>query len=348
MVRSFASSPLPAYERGVELGRAHAADVARTTRRYADLFARRGEPGFDAHAWAARFREVVGDTEPDALAEIRGIAAGAGLDELDVMAVDARTEILAKADPYGQRECSAVLVAPPEGPAFGVQTWDWYAEMADGWFRWRIPRPDGSWIETVTEYGLLGKIGVSSRGVGVLLTILHHEADAGDDVGYPVHLLARRILERCASADEAVELCCSTPVAASTSLTVMDPAGGATVELFPGGPGVLRPSEGLLVRTNHFVTTAGAPGCLVGEDYPTTFIRRDHLDTTLRARPPRAPADVVSAMTHHHPDGGVCRHGSEAGETATLATVSITTEPPGLDVLAGGPCQGVVQTYPRA
>ncbi len=352
-VRSFASSPLSPHTRGLELGRAHAAQVRRCTGRYADLFAQRGGAGFDARGWAARFREAIGDLEPDALREIDGIAEGAGVDPLDVVALNARTEILAKADPFGERpfvsECSTVLVAPadspdhtdhPGDPAYAVQTWDWYALMADGWLQWRIPHPDGSWVETVTEHGLLGKIGVSSRGVGVMLNILHHRADAGagDEVGYPVHLLARRILDRAASAADAVELCRGTPVAASTALTVLDAGGGTGVELFPGGPGVIEPVDGLLVRTNHFLSDAGRAGCLADE--ASTRLRRSVLDSALRGSPPASADDVLSAMEHHDPEGGVCRHRADGDEEPieTLATVVVEPAPPRLQAYAGGPC----------
>jgi isopenicillin-N N-acyltransferase-like protein len=191
-VRTFTSSPLPPRERGVEFGRGNADAVRRSVAGYLTLFARRGAPGYDARRWAAEFRDLIGDLEPDALAEIGGIAEGARVDVLDVVAVNARTELLAKADPYGERECSTVVVTPADAPAYGVQTWDWYASMADTWLRWRIPQPDGSWLETVTEYGLLAKIGVSSRGVGVLLNMLRHAGDDNDRVGLPVHLLSRR------------------------------------------------------------------------------------------------------------------------------------------------------------
>lgn len=347
-VRSFVSSPQTAYERGLELGRAHAADVRRCTGRYADLFAQRGEPGFDARRWAARFREVIGDLEPDALSEIDGIAEGAGVEALDVVALNARTEILAKADPFGERpfvsECSTVLVTPEDDTAYAVQTWDWYSFMADGWLQWRIPHPDGSWVETITEHGLLGKIGVSSRGVGVMLNILHHRADAGavDEVGYPVHLLARRILDRATSAADAVELCRRTPVATSTALTVLDADGGAGVELFPGGPGVLEPVDGLLVRTNHFLSDAGRDGCLTRA--ASTGLRRSVLDAALRHPPPASaaltPGDVLAAMEHHDPVGGVCRHRDDGDEEPieTLATVVVEPAAPRLHAYAGGPC----------
>lgn len=341
-VRTYTSSVLVPRERGREFGTTHADEVRRTAVRYAELFARRGVSGFDARGWAGRFRDAIGDVDPDALAEISGIAEGAGIDELDVVAVNARTEILAKADPRGERECSTVLVVPDEGPAYAVQTWDWYAGMADGWLQWRIPQPDGGWLETVTEYGLLAKIGVSSRGVGVMLNMLHHEADENDDVGFPVHLLSRRILTRATSYDEAAAICRDTTVAASTSLTVLDETTGATIELFPGGPGVLGPTDGLLVRTNHFVSEAGHPGCLTYTDYPSTRIRRDWLEEVLGHQAPAGPHEVVRAMDHHDPAGGVCRH-PEPGlaawqQTATLATVVVEPGVPRLRARAGGPC----------
>ena len=342
-VRTFTSSPLPPRERGVEFGRGNADAVRRSVAGYLTLFARRGAPGYDARRWAAEFRDLIGDLEPDALAEIGGIAEGARVDMLDVVAVNARTELLAKADPYGERECSTVVVTPADAPAYGVQTWDWYASMADTWLRWRIPQPDGSWLETVTEYGLLAKIGVSSRGVGVLLNMLRHAGDDNDRVGLPVHLLSRRILTRAASYDEAAAMCQDAKVCASTSLTVLDRGRGATVELFPDGPGVLEPTDGVLVRTNHFVSEAGHDGCLTPEDlYPSSYLRRRHLEQALRARPPGSPDDVLAAMEHHDPAGGVCRHPQQQLEawqrSATLATVVVEPGVPSLRVMSGGPC----------
>ena len=85
-------------------------------------------------------------------------------------------------------------------------------------------------------------------------------------------------------------MCQDAKVCASTSLTVLDRERGATVELFPDGPGVLEPTDGVLVRTNHFVSEAGRDGCLTPEDvYPSSYLRRRHLERALRARPPGSP-----------------------------------------------------------
>lgn len=339
---SYVSTTADPRARGAEFGAAHRADVTRAVERYRALFARRSPPGFDVRRWAHRFEELIGDREPSALAEIHAIAQGAGVDPLDVVALNARTEILAKADPYGETECSTVLVQPKDGDAFGVQTWDWYAEMADGWLRWRMPLPDGGWLDTVTEYGVLAKIGLNDRGLGVLLNILHHRNDDGDDVGLPVHLLARRILEEAATPKDAEQICGRTPVAASTSLTVLDEYGGVGIELFPGGPGVLHPRDGLLVRTNHFLSPEGEPGCLTKKGYPSTHIRFGWLDVQLRAHPIRTPADVLAAMNHHDAQGGVCRHPPEGCDPGvvpkTLATVTVRPREREMAVLADGPC----------
>ncbi len=64
----------------------------------------------------------------------------------------------------------------------------------------RIEHPDGQVVRTLTEYGIVGKLGVSRRGLGLLLNILHHEGD-GRGIGVPVHVVARRVLDEARDLD---------------------------------------------------------------------------------------------------------------------------------------------------
>ncbi len=134
---------------------------------------------------------------------------------------------------------------------------------------------------------------------------------------------------------------------ASSAITVVDRGGdAASLETFPEGVGEVKPEAGLLVRTNHFVSAEGEPGCLGGVLDDNSWVRRDHLVATLQASAPTSAADVRAAMTHHDPAGSVCRH-PEAIEdpddewlsTATLATATLDVERGTLSVLRGGPCQ---------
>ena len=346
-VRTFTSSPLEPADRGRELGEALGQDVGRTIAAYRALFAARATRPFELDLWAERAWSVICECAPVAADEIAGIAEGARVPVHEVAMLNARTELLAVADPTGVvDECSTVVALPPSGPPVAAQTWDWYAAMADDWFRWTIVHPDGSVVQTVTEFGVLGKIGVSSRGVGVLFNMLRHDDDAlAEDagLGFPVHLLARQILDTAESSEDAVAQACSASTSASTSITVVDEAGGAaSVELFPGGTGVVRPAEGLLVRTNHFVSDEGAPGCLASSIGPGSEIRRTTLLEALGSRPPSGAPDVVTAMHHHRDVGGVCAHPDESLEPvlqhATLATVVLDVAGRALDVTRGGPC----------
>jgi isopenicillin-N N-acyltransferase like protein len=344
---TFTSSPLPPHERGREFGERFRDRVTETVASYRRLFERRAEGPFDVDLWSERAWDAIRRLAPGHADEIAGIASGAGLAAEQVASINARTEILVAANPSGLSECSTVVSLPPGRPPVAVQTWDWYDAMSDGWLTWTIPHPDGRVVRTVTEFGMLAKIGVNDAGVGVMLNMLHHandaEAAAGERIGHPVHLLSRSILDEATSTAEAVRLASQARTSASTSLTVVDEQGDAvSIELFPGGPGLLEPVDGVLVRTNHFVSEAGRDGCLASTIGVSTELRRDHLVEAFAQTPPSTSDDVVAAMRHHLPDGGVCRHPLTDTDPVlwhrTLATVAIDVARRSLDVHPDGPC----------
>jgi len=349
-LRRFTSSSLEPHARGVEFGRTHRAEVARSVASYRRLFAATAVEPFDVDLWGERAAERIAELAPAHHDEIRGIAEGAGLPVGEVAALNARTELLAVANPTGVPECSTVVATRPGRAPLAVQTWDWYDAMADNWLLWTIPHPDGRVVQTVTEYGVLGKIGVSDAGVGVLFNMLHHDHDhdrlAGQRglLGFPLHLLSRRILDTARSVDDALALARSVTPSASSSLTVVDESrAAASIEMFPGGPGVVEPEDGLLVRTNHFVSAAGETGCLADAIGPGSRVRRTTLLEALTDEPPATADDVVSAMADHREVGGVCAHPDESTDPAlwhaTLATVRLDVAGRGLDVTPGGPCR---------
>jgi isopenicillin-N N-acyltransferase-like protein len=160
-----------------------------------------------------------------------------------------------------------------------------------------------------------------------------------------VQLLSRRLLEDARDLDEAVAIATTGPMSASTSLTVVEgrerSGRAVSVELFPAGHGLVEPNGDLLVRTNHFVSEAGAAGCTAHAIGPSTQIRRDKLVDALTGTTP-APVEVLDAMHDHADEGGVCAHPDTSLDPdewhATLATVTLDTAGRRLDVIAGGPC----------
>ena len=263
---------------------------------------------------------------PDLAAEIEGIAAGAGLETWQIAALNARTEILAR----GRGECSTVVLL--EDPPRTMQTWDWHEHLDDVKFVW-----DTGHVRTLTEYGIVGKIGVNSAGLGVHMNILHHASDGGGD-GVPVHIVARRIIDEATPVAEATEIARSAQVCASTVLTAVDRHGAACLELCPAGLGEVRPRDGVLLHTNHFLDPELAEGEDNRDEDPESWDRLDALQQ--RVDELRAAPDLADVMRLH--DAPVCCHpepGAPFGERyATLATISLDVAGGHLRLRAGGPC----------
>ncbi|MFE2090068.1 C45 family autoproteolytic acyltransferase/hydolase [Streptomyces sp. NPDC059460] len=342
----FTSTVLGPHARGREFG-AHWRDRVRATAdAYLALFARAGVADPDAagaqaltriHAWA-----------PELALEIRGIAEGAGLLVDRVAALNARTEILAsgRRGP-GRGECTTVVAlgGPGQEPVAG-QNWDWYESLADSWVEWEIPHPDGRRTRTLTEFGVVGKIGINDRGVGCLFNILHHGND-GAGMGVPVHVVARRLLDESGTVTDALRIAGSAATAGATGSTTLTVVGGQaagktaiSAELRPGGIGHALPDpDGLLIHTNHFLTRPGADGDTEPVTDPDTLVRYEVLRRRLHGRGADLTADEALAALRDH-TGGVCVHPAMPGphEFRTLATVFLDTGARALRVIPGPPC----------
>jgi isopenicillin-N N-acyltransferase-like protein len=358
MTRRFTSAVAQPHARGVEFGRAHTAEITATVAAYLRLFALTRNPSVDGvptdlppvidrlgglalervHAWA-----------PDLAEEIRGIAAGAGQTPERIAALNARTEILANLDAGVGDECSTV-VSLASGQPVAMQNWDWYDVMSANWLEWTIPFPDGRRVTTVTEYGVVGKIGVNDRGVGTHFNILHHRDD-GAGIGLPVHVIARSILDSADDTASAVAMCTAARagegLTASTAITVVDRSSAVSAELWPGGVGEACPDDdGLLIRTNHFLTEPAASGDTYPDRDTDTVARYAGLRDALAGLGPHVTREAVFAALAEDRDG-VCCHPVPEGPVelrhATLATVAVDPAHATLWVNAGSPCQAALR-----
>jgi isopenicillin-N N-acyltransferase-like protein len=335
-------------DRGRALGLAQRERIGLVTDVYARLHALNGLGPADVAGLGAQSLDRIAAYAPELGTEIEGIAAGAGLPVETIGALNARTEILAAS----AGECSTIAclgTMTASGSALGIQTWDWHDELAGGWIVWTIEHPDGRRVETLTEAGIVGKIGINDRGVAVLLNILGHRDD-GPPIGVPIHVLCRSVLDHADGAVTALELAATADVSASSAITVVtDEDGGAvcSVEVSPAGPGFVMPDDrGVLVHTNHFLEHPGRDGDSGVRESPGTILRLDLARRRMAAMRPGevTPAAVLATMASHR--GGanaMCCHpepGAALGDRwTTLATVVAEPALRELHVHRGGPCQ---------
>ncbi|MGW1250516.1 C45 family autoproteolytic acyltransferase/hydolase [Streptomyces sp. NPDC002535] len=341
--------------RGEDRGRQARAGITRAWQVYEELFATVAAGNartLDVPALALRTVRATRAWAPELVAEMEGVAEGAGLPFWTIAALNARTEILAEAGAPRTGECSTLVRVGPR--TAGGQCWDWHQELADAWHLQTVTG-DAQGFAGITEYGILAKIGVNEAGVGVLFNILGHADDAA--TGVPVHLVARQVLGTAGSFTEAVALLTGAPVSASTVITVVTPDRAASVELSPGGSAVVAPDDGgLLVRTNHFLDPVLAAAELRGRREPETYDRHRLLTERVRAHddgpgPAVLGPDVLVRLLAAHRDDGaeVCCHAPAEGRLgsrwATLATVALDPAERRLAVHDGGPCSAGPGTW---
>ncbi|KAK2825727.1 hypothetical protein FQN49_007423 [Arthroderma sp. PD_2] len=203
---------------------------------------------------ALKFLPLIETSFPNYMQEIRGIAQGADVDVKSVLALNVRTEIA-----YGLFDDGCTAFAwKGAGESFLAQNWDWDEEQAPNLISLHITLSDPTKpsIHMITEAGIIGKIGLNSRGVGVTLNAMKAKGVEFDRI--PCHLALRLALES-VSRVEAIAKLGKFGVASSCHIIVADCTGGTGLECsaidiawLNMGDAVESRSD-VITHTNHFV-----------------------------------------------------------------------------------------------
>jgi isopenicillin-N N-acyltransferase-like protein len=330
-------------ERGRAAGAALAGRAALCLDAYLPLFAELGHEHDDVRRFGAQVLERTARWHGPLAEELAAFALAARLEPELVAALNGRTELLALA------ECTTVGRTQGAGGPWLAQNWDWYADAPERCLVWSAA-VDGARFATMTEAGMLAKVGVSTRGIAVGLNILYHERDGRGELGIPVHLVLRRLLGEAANTGDAWALLRETPFSASSCITVLDAAGdGAHFELSPAGVARVEPRDGLLAHSNHFLDERLAEG---EAEQPPDWMpgSQARLAATLRAAPRELGEGLALLATHESDPQAICRHDEPSGEPArplVATVVSIAMRPglPELRVAAGQPCECAFLSY---
>ncbi len=334
------------YERGAQHGRAFADRVRHSVASYARLFAYyRGLNWAHVQTLTADYEALLRRAAPHLLEEMRGIADGAGLGYAEILALNVRTELLAGRFAQGRHPHYARAVRAnraagvpqhPEPAAFAVsdgpdmdecttvaaqahasadqhvwlaQNWDWTGDQRDACVLLKIYEPGRADILTLTEAGMLAKIGLNSAGIGVSLNILASTLD-GKEPGMPVHVQLRLMLE-CDSFDAARASAARVPSGASSCITLASASGEmVALEITPAGVGELHPEAGALAHANHCISRVAADNAAPLAKTSTTLARYDRARVMLDAQSGAASRAALIAILRDQSNAPscICRH----------------------------------------
>ncbi|WP_129628709.1 C45 family autoproteolytic acyltransferase/hydolase [Candidatus Oscillochloris fontis] len=369
------------YSRGQQYGSAVPHMIAHSIASYSRLFAyRRGMDWAASQTAALEYLPLLHEVAPDLLEEMRGIAAGAGRELGEILALNVRTELMAgigngvihpdwpaadarnraagvpfhldtptvsTATPVDDGECTTAAAQPSAtatGTSILAQTWDWQGDQRAACLLLRIHTPGEPSILTMTEAGMLAKIGLNSAGLAVALNLLRSHAD-GQGVGMPVHVLLRKMLQATsfAQARAAADV---APAAGSSCITVASADGDlVSLEITPAGVAEVLPEAGRLAHANHCLDAGTLVGeCEIDPALSTTRERLGRAWDLLRATPHLAISDFQAILRDHDGDPRcICRHPDlrlaavDRAESVCGVVMDLGTRT--MYVAAGIPCQ---------
>ena len=248
---------------GLAVGQQAATQVAGSIAFYRLLF-----KAFNDLEWStvreqtAKFQPFLQSKFPRYYEEIQGIAEGAQVDALDVLALNIRSEIAfglfdeKSRRPMAIDGCTALGWKVPSGSTFLAQNWDWKSKQKPNLIVLRVnpkgvPGMNLPSFQMITEAGIIGKIGFNEHGVGCLLNGIR--AKGVNPERMPIHFALRTILESKTKQDalKAIE---SVGLAGSSHILLGDDTGPTGLECTSVGYKELPADElGRVIHANNLI-----------------------------------------------------------------------------------------------
>lgn len=195
---------------------------------------------------SAHFESVTRTWHPELSEEIDAIAEGSGQPAHWIWALNARSEIMSY---VGAQESECTSVWSPSTNVL-AQNWDWMRSLEPITVVLDATHTDGHRVVTVTEPGIVGKVGMSSAGTAVGLNFLFSPERLE---GVPVHVLLRALLDARSKADvEALLASAGNGRSAHVFLASSDGT-GSSIEYTGSKMWRSDSTSAPLLHTNHFV-----------------------------------------------------------------------------------------------
>jgi len=244
--------------------------------------------------------EEVRKSFPEILDEMRGFAAGIQ-EPYERVAAFILTVGFGK--PVG---CSAFATADESRIIFG-RNYDFFYRFAK-YSESYLTRPKGAYASLGNTDVFLGREdGLNEKGLGISIHFVSAQLGS-PGINFPVAV--RYVLDKCASADEAVSFLTHIKLLTANNYLVADRKGEmAVIEACPQRTQVRRPEDGekFIVATNHFVQAEMKQFEDLEKRDPDSEIRYEAILRSLREVRGRVTDSVAKRILSNH-EGRVCSH----------------------------------------
>lgn len=307
-----------------------------------------------ARKLALNFEEAIRGFNPDYIDEIHGIAEGSGYDYEEILAINVRSELVFQGSHLTSDGCTSVAVTGDRGKGgktFLGQNWDWKVKMLEGIILLKIKKEGKPALATMTEAGIVGKIGCNASGIGVCFNALSVDAAPR---GVPIHLILREILEQ-PTLLKAMTVVSSNRIGCPANILMASKYGEVIdFEIEDGDFEALYPERGIITHTNHYVSPrlpkANHKDTAKGK-FPDTFIRRGRAEMIMGSIEGEIDeADILRVFrSHSDPSCSICHHESHNGDGSdgigTVCSILMDLGAGKLRIAGGQPCENEYLEY---
>lgn len=266
----------------------------------------------EAKRMALTYEESIRKFNPEYIEEIKGIAEGSGFEYAEILAINARSELIFQGTHLPADGCTSLSVTGEKtntGTILG-QNWDWKREIEGSVIMLRIIREGRPTICTITEAGILGKIGMNSEGIGVCFNALSVNAVSE---GIPIHIILRAILEQ-SSFLQAMQVVVQNPIGCPANIMIGSGFNEAIdFEIEINDYAYLYARDGILTHSNHYLHLkfpAEGHRDMACAKWPDSFIRNGRADKMLHGI--KSSISVENFMEilsdHGDPSVSICHH----------------------------------------
>lgn len=279
------------------------------------------------------------------LIEMNAIASGAEVTLEEIVFLNLRSELMnpAFAKTLITEGCTTIFLerGRTEGnKALIGQTYDWFPECREILLLLHSEDENGHEFITVTEAGIIGKVGCNNYGVASMLNYLNNfEINRS---GTPYSILLRRVLDS-EGFYQAQRNIMRSPIAFGLNMTIGSRKGsGIDYELTAKGIDFFYPENGLLIHTNHYISEKLSVRTFNKRMYPSSKERYDTAKKLL-LKDKIAIKDLMHVMAYHdmqNINNNICKH-SETDEYGmeTIFTIIIELTEMVLYFCTGTPCK---------
>lgn len=303
---------------------------------------------------ALKFERSISNFNNDYLDEIKGIADGSGYEYEEILALNVRSEIVFQGTHLISDGCTSLVVTSEKtetSTTYLGQNWDWKVKTLEGVILLKIAKEGKPTIATMTEAGIVGKIGCNSNGIGVCFNALSVDATP---VGVPIHIILRNILEQ-STFLKAMSVVSNTQIGCPGNILLASQYGEALdfeieIDDFEG----LYPIEGIMVHTNHYISLKlpkEGNRDMAKRKFPDTFIRYGRANKLIRAVDGLITKDDIKMVFTDHLESSVsiCHHENnmEVGGDGIGSVFSIIMDLKAKEfyVSFGQPCKNEFKKY---